>query len=203
MRFWANSYDRTYAVWNLPGAVNGISDLEKYVRSFDWPPSEDVQKEYEVPAGVRMGLLFDYLSCDLNLSRWMLMWGPKAPISLVHVWGDAFAEVYERAAAEGGLVIMTDEVIWSRSYKDLPWTSNVTNPRNNIVAEYQQLGLIRPGGKDPSYIMRVKPVGRGHFGYPPPLDWVEPEQVPEPVELPALHTLQLSHSNEDLLVTGH
>ncbi|OOF93541.1 hypothetical protein ASPCADRAFT_209493, partial [Aspergillus carbonarius ITEM 5010] len=197
MRFWTNSYDRTYAQWQIPGTVKGIADLERYVRAFDWPPSESIQKEYQVPAGVCMGLLFDYLSCDLNLSRWMLMWGPKAPISLAYEWGDGFVEVYERAAADSGLVIMTDEVIWSRGYDDLPWTSNVTNPRNKIVAEYQQRGLVRK--REPSYIMRVKPVKRGQFDYPPPLEWIEPE-VPEAVQ-PTLHP---SHSSDDLLlVAGH
>ncbi|RAK94917.1 uncharacterized protein BO80DRAFT_292012 [Aspergillus ibericus CBS 121593] len=199
LRFWANSQDRTYAVWRIPGTINDISTLERYARTFDWPQCQNPQREeFEGTAGVRMGLLFDYLSCDLDLSRWALMWGRKAPISLAREWGDAFVEVYERVAADGDFVILTDEALWRRRDDDadvLPWTSSVTNPRNRIVEEYRQSGLIRDWKA--SYIMRVKPERTGHFDYLPVVVWLDPEEVSYMVQLQMLH---VSRSSDDLLL---
>ncbi|PYI00860.1 hypothetical protein BO78DRAFT_401783 [Aspergillus sclerotiicarbonarius CBS 121057] len=200
LRFWANSEDRTYAVWRIPGAINDISTLERYAGTFDWPYCQNPQREeFQVPAGVRMGLLFDYLSCDLDLSRWALMWGRKAPISLAHAWGDAFVEAYENAAANGDFVILTDEALWTRRDDDIPWTSSVTNPRNKIVEEYRSLGLMRD--RKASYVMRLKPEKTGHFDYPPVMAWFDPDEIPDDTHLPVLH---ITHSGDDLvLAMGH
>ncbi|OJJ70056.1 hypothetical protein ASPBRDRAFT_45398 [Aspergillus brasiliensis CBS 101740] len=165
LRVWSFARGKRYDRYRIPGTLKDVMDLERYVRQNpkdSEPPEKPSQEEEE--GGVTMGLLFDYVTCDLDLKWWMIMWGDLPPVSMALELGPEYVEAYKRAAQDGSIVVLTFQIVQGREWWYDIHAANEKNLRFRIVEEYRARGWVGKGQPGFSNRLRTEEVGRfPHF----------------------------------------
>ncbi|GLA42698.1 hypothetical protein AnigIFM63309_011246 [Aspergillus niger] len=166
LRVWSYARYKTFDRYRIPGTLKDVMDLERYVKQNpkDSEPSsspEDNNTNDAENSGVTMGLLFDYVTCDLDLKWWMIMWGDLPPVSMALELGPEYVDAYKRAAKDGSIVILTFQIVQGFEWWYDIAGANAKNLRFRIVDEYRARGWV--GERPPTFSNRLRTVEKGSF----------------------------------------
>ncbi|PYH28645.1 uncharacterized protein BO87DRAFT_381174 [Aspergillus neoniger CBS 115656] len=166
LRVWSWPRGKTFDRYRIPGTLKDVMDLERYVQqnlkdSEPPDPSSSPTNNLEDGGGVTMGLLFDYVTCDLDLKWWMIMWGDLPPVSMALELGPEYVDAYKRAAEDGSIVILTFQIVQGAEWWYDIAAANAKNLRFRIVDEYRARGWV--GERPPTFSNRLRAVENGRF----------------------------------------